>query len=397
MTMTKKKKRILLVAVPAILLVAVAGVILWLVLGQSEPYQPFVIGRNQSDNQINYCAVRGEVEQNIDTVSTIDLPCYGFSPPEDWVQTQDAMSTSSRTVNPGSPWYTDQYQDPQGKMQYFFQMPAAVLELTGKDPSGNYQTLPTRLLPQEIQEVWFGDTQVIYYQQTCTESVYEPDGSLTQQEVIRTGAYWVHEVSLLNLDCAGALDVNQMLELVSRVDYQAQREPVEVQDPIEPLRLQEGFLLVSNNPDGTTDYSPYPYASMGNPQVPDEPRMFSFTPPEDYTLDGQQEDPSGLRIQQKYVSSQGELISYSCCAGPSRFFQQDNQNALLYFPFEGMDMERLENDTVTEVSVNGNPAFVHINEDVAEIGWIDGYCTLEIRCTAPMTEEELIALAQGVK
>ncbi len=68
-----------------------------------------------------------------------------------------------------------------------------------------------------------------------------------------------------------------------------------------------------------------------------------------------------------------------------------------YLPFQGISTDELADpDAVQDATVNGNPAFVHINDDVAEIGWIDGYCSLQLRCTAPMTAEELIALAETV-
>ena len=399
MTLTKKSKRILLIAIPAAVIVAAAAVILWLVLGRAgETYKPFDVRRDQNTNAITYCAVKGEVEQTPETVDQIQLPCYTFTPLEGWTMTRDGMSNPSVVVNPGIAWYSDLYQNEAGEEMGFYQMPAAADLLTDRDPDSSIiYSGPPSLLPSEIQEVQFGDTQVIYYQRHYTDSHWEND-AWTETPVTRSGAYWVHDQSLLNLDCPGELDINQVLELVSRVDYTSQREPVEVKEPAQPLYLVAGGTVNTNTPDGRIVTQSSSYCSQGNPDIPDPPQLPAFPPPEGYTLEGSQEDPAGYVIQQKYVDGQGELISYLCRAGTYRFFEQDQGTAQFYLPFLGMSSEELADpNAVQDATVNGNPAFLHINDQVAEIGWIDGYCTLELRCTAPMTADQLIALAETVE
>lgn len=84
-------------------------------------------------------------------------------------------------------------------------------------------------------------------------------------------------------------------------------------------------------------------------------------------------------------------------AGEAGFFGSQGYGDFT-LPFSGMSREELADpNAVSDTVVKGNPAFVHINEEVSETGWIDGYCTLQIRSTAPMTEEELIALAESVE
>ena len=397
MTLTKQKKRILLIALPAALAVIAAAVILLLLLGREEEYKPFDVRRDQNTNAITYCAVKGEMELNFQTVSSIQLPCYSFLPTQGWTMTQDGMSNSSVAANPGIPWYSDLYENEAGEEMGFYQMPAAADLLTDRDPdSGVIYSGPPSLLPSEIQEVEFGDIQVIYYQRHYTDYQWENE-SRVGYTVTRSGAYWVHQQSLLNLDCPGELDINQVLELISQVDYESLREPVEVQQPVEPLYLQQGSAVNTNTPDGQIVTEHHSYCSMGNPEIPDQPQMLTFTPPEGYSLEGSEEDPQGGQIQQKYVNGQGELISYFCRAGVYRFFEQDQGTGQFYLPFQGISTDELADpDAVQDATVNGNPAFVHINDDVAEIGWIDGYCSLQLRCTAPMTAEELIALAETV-
>ncbi len=101
-----------------------------------------------------------------------------------------------------------------------------------------------------------------------------------------TGA---HQQSLLNLDCPGELDINQVLELISQVDYESLREPVEVQQPVEPLYLQQGSAVNTNTPDGQIVTEHHSYCSMGNPEIPDQPQMLTFTPPEGYSLEGSED------------------------------------------------------------------------------------------------------------
>lgn len=396
MTLTKKIKRILCIAFPAGAILLAAAIFLWLWLGQTrEEYKPFDIRRDQNTNAIIYCAVKGEVDQT--TAANLELPCYELHLSEGWTQTENAMEgyvpdTLPRSyVNMTWDWYCDRYQSPEGVKLTFGQRPAGEQLLTRPDSTDSY-SISGNLDPASIQEVQFGDTQVIYYQQ--------PDSDLDENwnpvKVTCTGVYWVHDQSLLHLSCTQAMEVNQMLELISRVDYQAQREPIAVKTEVVPLTLVPGRVINETKEDGSVWSSTESYRSEGSPAVPDQPQLLAFSPPEGYTLDGSWAE-FGYSIREKYRNEEGELISYSCCIGPGQFFKQDNGNGQLYFPFQGISWEELADpNSVQEAQVNGNPAFVHINDDVAEIGWIDGYCTLQIRCTAPMTQEELIALAEAV-
>ena len=400
MALTKKKKRILCVALPAAAVIVIAaGAVLWLVLGQTEPEQPFDLRRDQNTNEITYCAVKGRVDEQ--TAANLELPCYEIKLSQDWTQTENAMegyvspSLPRSYVNMSYDWYTDRYESEDGTQLTFGQRPAGEQLLTAPDAADNY-SYTGELDPEDIQEVWFGDRQMIYYQHP--DSLWREEDWDTV-EITRTGIYWVYEQSLLHLSCTKAMDINQMLELAAQVDYQTQREPIpESEPPTAPLSLVRGGVTVTNTADSHTMYSHNDYCSQGNPEVPDSPRLPVFTAPENYALEGGWEDPSGIAIQQKYLGSDGEIISYSCRTGPVRFFQRDNGSGQIYLPFEEMSWEELEDpNSVQDATVKGNPAFVHINEKISEIGWIDGYCSLEIRCTAPMTAEELIALAESVE
>ncbi len=103
---------------------------LLLLLGREEEYKPFDVRRDQNTNAITYCAVKGEMELNFQTVSSIQLPCYSFLPTQGVTMTQDGMSNSSVAANPGIPWYSDLYENEAGEEMGFYQMPAAADLLT---------------------------------------------------------------------------------------------------------------------------------------------------------------------------------------------------------------------------------------------------------------------------
>ena len=78
--MTKKKKRILFIAIPTALVLITVGVLLWLWLGQTgEEYKPFDVRRDQNTNTITYCAVKGEVDQA--AAANLELAKYEFKLP----------------------------------------------------------------------------------------------------------------------------------------------------------------------------------------------------------------------------------------------------------------------------------------------------------------------------
>lgn len=77
--MPKTKKRILLIAIPAAVLIA-AALLLWLFLGRGTGAEkPFEIRRDQQSNQIVYCALKGTVDEQ--EAAVMEFPCYSFHPP----------------------------------------------------------------------------------------------------------------------------------------------------------------------------------------------------------------------------------------------------------------------------------------------------------------------------
>ena len=358
-----------------IVICIIIGVFFWFCLGQGETYQPFEIRRSQNQNEIIYCAVKGEEAADPYDDALFDLaeplPCYTFSLPEGWAMIQDGLETG--VLN----YYIDIFQTGEGGKLEFAQSPATAQVLASQgisDPYTNHGVMD----PSTIQEVQFGDIQVIY----------SLEGELTR-------VYWVHEQSLLSFASHQKMDVNQMLALITRVDYNALRD--QPQQTFKPLSLQRGSYQEVQQ--GTAvEVQSQPYCSIGNPVLPEESVLFVLPqPPQGYALVDRDEQTDNGYLLEKYQNREGELLAFSFVIGPDSFFGKI-QNDHVYFPFKDLSNQELaDSAAVQDAMVNGNPAFVHINQDVAEIGWIDGYCTLQLRSTAPMTAQELIALAETVQ
>ena len=373
MAISKKGKRILWIAIPMAVL-AIAALLIWLLLGQPEPEKPFEILRSQTTGNIVDCQLReGAVEATGD--GSTPQPYYTLTPPQGWTQTEEARIRYPA----GGEASPDVFQSQEGVEMSFSQGRSAVLDLNSLDPA-------------TIQEVQFGDNQVIYSQTTTTAW----DGA---QQVSRTTTqvYWVEAQNLFSLRCYQDLDVNQMLEWVSLVSYENPRMLAYEPPATEPLQLVRGAVQVTELEDGRTMSNIEYYRSEGNPEIPSSPAFFTFSQaPEGWTLVGKEENSYGSLLE-KYLDEQGEILALTCTTGATQLFRQDAGTIQLYLPFSGMSRLELEDQSsVSDAQVNGNPAFVHINQDVSEIAWIDGYCTLQLRCTKPLSEAELIALAEQV-
>lgn len=373
MARSSKNKRILLIALPAAVIVLAGILLLWLLLGQPEPEKPFEILRSQTTGNIVDCQLReGAVEATGD--GSTPQPYYILTPPQGWTQIQQAEIPSPYgDANP------DVFQSQDGTKMAFYQF--------HRHASLSIPDLST------LQEVQFGNLQVLYNQNTDTAW----DG---EQQVSRTTSlvYWVEQQTLFALMCYQDLDVNQMLEWVSLVSYQNPRMLAYEPPATEPLRLERGGVTEETEEDGSTHSNMEYYRSEGNPEYPETVPSYSFPQaPEGWTLLGG-DTVTVMETLEKYVNQQGEVLALIDTTGSKTLFGPETGTTQFYLPFTGMDLAELEDQSsVQDAVVNGNPAFVHINGEVSEIGWIDGCCTLQIRTTAPLTAQELIALAETVQ
>lgn len=373
MAISKKQKRTLWILLPAAGVV-IAALILWLLLGQSRQEPPFEILRSQTTGTIVDCQLREGAVETGD--GSTPQPYYTLTPPQGWTQTEEAriLYSSSGEASP------DVFQSQEGVEMSFSQGRSAVLGLGSLDPA-------------TIQEVQFGDNQVIYSQSSSTGW----DGG---QQVSRTATqvYWVEQQNLFSLKCYQDLDLNQMLEWVTLVNYENPRMLAYEPPPIQPLELVRGGSTQETGEDSFFQYGMEYYRSEGNPEIPENVPSYTFPQaPEGWTLLGGDTIQPGKTLE-KYQNQEGEVLALLVTTGPDTLFENETGTTHFYLPFTGMSWaEREDPSSVLDATVNGNPAFVHINEEVSEIAWIDGCCTLQIRSTAPLTQEELIALAESVQ
>lgn len=373
MVISKKQKRTLLILLPAAGVV-IAALILWLLLGQSRQEPPFEILRSQTTGTIVDCQLREGAVETGD--GSTPQPYYTLTPPQGWTQTEEAriLYSSSGEASP------DVFQSQEGVEMSFSQGRSAVLGLGSLDPA-------------TIQEVQFGDNQVIYSQSSSTGW----DGG---QQVSRTATqvYWVEQQNLFSLKCYQDLDLNQMLEWVTLVNYENPRMLAYEPPPIQPLELVRGGSTQETGEDSFFQYGMEYYRSEGNPEIPENVPSYTFPQaPEGWTLLGGDTIQPGKTLE-KYQNQEGEVLALLVTTGPATLFENETGTTHFYLPFTGMSWaERADQSSVQDATVNGSPAFVHINEEVSEIGWIDGCCTLQIRSTAPLTQEELVALAESVQ
>lgn len=342
----RRKKWVVLAAV-AVILAAAAVVLLDLLNNSGKPApNSFAVQRDEYTNEILYCAVQGGLSE--EEIENRVLDCYSFTPPEGWTLIQDAAQSANRL----SRQYTDVYQNDQGQELTFTQ-----------------EFATDHLEIKADREVWAGDVQVLYHQYTIAE--LQPP--VTTSEII-----WMQGDSLLQISCEQALEVDRMLEWMFLVDYSVLRQP-----EVSPLNLCR-----CSNPEEVENWSIDTgwYRTQGNPEIPQPAQFLGFAqPPEGYALSSEHATP--WEMDWNYQGEDGAVLNLQCRLGTG-----------LLFNFQQFShQELLDPAAVTEVTVGGNPGFVHINSQVSEIGWIDGYRTLELSSTAPMTQQELVLLAEQLQ
>ena len=350
MTLTKKRKKILLISIPAALVVIAAGVIAAVLLLRPQPQGPHLVQAYEDQSNPMFILVDGYEDEDFRS----PLPFYDFKMPQGWTHGRNAEETADSF----SCYYVDFYVTEDG-MEVTFTQDYAFnnKQLTAL---GTFQMVP------------FGDLEVVCYQSETDEfGDAEPN----------SGAFWVYGESILELTCNRMLDTDEMMELVGLVDYETPREPI-----YSPLHV----VTRSN-------YSKY-YVE-GNPQVPENPDWSFFTQtPEGFHLvdvSVDEEDTGrymelGRAASCTYENEQGDQIQLKNQTYANGLFQ-DNA-------YGGLD----ETDCKEEITVNGVQGYIHTGKYNSEIAWlVNDYCYVVIRCTAPYTgnlptREELLDLAATV-
>lgn len=363
--MTKMRKKLLAVLLPVGVLVLAGAIVLalWLT-AKPEMEKPFLILRDQNTNEIVSCTLKEECRVE-DT--PLPLTAYTLQVPQGWVQTVDAMDSA----NQYSPTYQDQFVLEETQENFS----PVTLTFSQQYAAMTYELGAT-------QEVMYGDQQLLYRSGRT--------GSEEDTGTLYTELSWIYGQSYLTIRCQQDRDVNQMLELFVLVDYHTPRQP-----NYSPLEL------VRDDLDADVEFLTLQgYRTQGNPELPDgeaaEVPGFAV-PPEGWTLietEVNTQDEYGLfSAQYTYQNQAGKLLRLSAAAGSNDLFQSD-------YPFAAISFEELNTpQTVQQVDLaEGKEAFVHINPDqnAWEMGWAEGYWTVQLRSTAPLTQQELITLAQTV-
>ena len=365
MALTKKRKKILLIVLPAAVAVIAAAVVLWLVLGQGAP-KVLEAQYNQTTGELmHYTILEGASKEEEDR--PLPLPMATFTPTEDWVQTVNAAEYADRF----STGYQDIYQSKENDYTTLTFSQQYAVEDGTVDPG---------------QEVQFGDLQVIYRQEE------ESSSDLYTSEVS-----WVEGETLFTLTCrfGPQMEMNQMLELVSRVDTQTPRQPIH-----SPLTLERGSRTALQIGENITSEVTTYTCSEGNPEIPEDAGFACFSqPPEGYQLSegyGERDNAENADTRSWRYSrpeNNQDVIYLYCTLGSNARFRDGSQ----WMGFPGHMAYETDPSAIQDAAVNGNPAFVYLEDGNSEIAWVDGYCTLFLSTTVPMTAEQLIALAETVE
>lgn len=344
MTLTKKTKKILLIAVPAAVVV-IGAAVLAAVLLRPNPQPAWHlqnISEFNSTGETEYTVANG-LESNAELPQP--MPFYSFTPPEGYTQVVNARETANRF----STQYYDEYQDSNREIISLTQQPAYV--------AWTYTDEGT------FQEVQFGDTLVV-----CRMG--EEDST----------AIWIHGQTLLTLFVTQPLTENQLLDLVSRVDYENLSQPIYSSWEFRPGRYLEAVI------DGVLQTKDVPYQIAGNPQLPEQLQYYGFaSAPQGLALDGRRTDlnsKDGLRME-FYTGEQASLCVCSTMVGQQVFGD-----------IHGKDLN--DRSLVQEITVQGNQGWYHQSDTGAELVFVTDYLIVDMTYQGQITQEQMQALAESL-
>lgn len=346
MAFTKKKiisLSLILCVIIAILIVAVFYFFLQS-KQQKEGAQLVANPPEQTETGVNYSysVIKGIVGDELPP----PLPFYKLEPPDGFVQQVNAEESANRF----SMGYFDAYFGMSNGVQerISFQQNVAT--------DGFVINIYTSKKPQEVQ---FGDLTVLY---SAGDDYTKVD--------------WIYESSLLSITSSKPRDVNEMLELVSRVNYEAERQPI-----YSPLKLNRGGARTDMIP-MIPDY----YESSGNPEIPQIIVPYEFSQlPEGFRQTAYLEHESAITVI--YEKEDGYRITIKNQAGIGRVFDNFDMIQL-------RDPETMAR--VLDVTVQGNAGFYYQTEAESRLAWTMDYLTIEMIYQGQITQEEMLALAESL-
>ena len=350
-TLTGKKKKLLFILIPAAVVVIAAAVVLWLLLSPKEQSNPMTLAvkTDEYTDQTTYIILNG-FDWREEYPNT--LAFYSFALPEGHTHTVNAETSANRF----SVTYTDQYQTPEGGTLEFRQ--------TVADSNWSFSG------EGEFQEMTYGGSPVVCY-----------------HEEEESAVFWLHGDSVLTFSADWAMEDNQLLELVSRVDYENLRQPI-----YSPWEFHWGrFDIVpdENNFVGY-NYASSSYEITGNPQLPEE--IFFYGCPE---------PPQGFVINQTrmeaYVEPGAYREAYYSDGSGQRETLEIWNTTRPYPVFHDISGEELNNhDLVQEITVNGHSGWYHQSDTGAELVFVTDYLIVDMVYEGEITQEELLSLAESL-
>ena len=354
MTLTKKRKKILLIAIPAAVVVIAAVVVMAVLLLQPKEAESRMslavkVDDNYDSNQTTYIILNG-FDWREDYPYA--LPFYSFAMPQGYTHTVNAETSANRF----STGYTDQYQTPEGD----------TLEFRQSFASSNWRFNGEG----EFQEMIYAGNPVVCY--------HGED---------RSAVFWLYGDSVLTFSAGWEMEDNQLLVLVSRVDYENLRQPI-----YSPWEFQRGSFAVV--PDDTNDwgynYSTQWYEITGNPEIPEEMFCYGFEqPPEGFVKSQLASEANSSR------SSYAESY-YRDASGQRETLGVFNTIWARSF-FSDIQGEELNNpDLVQEITVQGNQGWYHQSDTGAELVFVIDYLTVDMVYEGEITQEEMLALAESL-
>ena len=321
MTKTKCSKSKWWAVLLGIVAVAAMGVTLWLVLSPKQEPAVMELVEEQdpalAPGNTSYL-IAGGLDHSASLPTP--MPYYGFSMPEGYTHTCNGEESANRL----SKSYTDQYRSPQGGSLTLHQQPAYYD--WNRSGTGTFR------------EMQFGGTKVVCRMAENSSS-----------------AYWIYHNSVLELTADWAMDENQLLELVSRMDYDANRQPIYSD-------------LVFRQEDGT-------YFLAGNPQLPDQLGYYDFPqPPQGFSayLSNEESGDGNYRYYSAFSTANGDtdqLEVHTYSSGTALFAQKDNS-------------EPASSHTVQQVTINGKEGLFYQSGNYTEVVWLEGDVAVGLSYTA---------------
>lgn len=345
MAITKKKKYI---GIPlfAVAAALVTALLLWFVLQeQDSPNEMELVQKADATGGPGTTTYIILNSPDRDAERPQPLPLYCFTPPEGFVQIENAEESANRF----SANYYDSYENENKVILSLFQQFANV----GWSYTGD----------GEFREVQFGETKVI-----C------------RMDEDNAAALWLHDQTVFVLSIQQPMNENQLLELVSRVDYGNQREPI-----YSPWEFYWGSYteVVINDTIQTREEG---YKIEGNPQLPEKVLYYGLgDAPQGFTLDRRRTElnsQNGIR-KEFYTSEDAEIEVYSTVT-PQPVFME----------IEGEDLNN--HDLIQEITVGDWEGWYYQRENGAELVFLTDYLIVNITYTGTTTQEEMIALAESL-